>query len=120
MLAYLDALLAALAARDTSEIDRLLAHPLVRILSSEALADATAERRAAGIGAPPVTPLNLLQLRYRTAQLLGDRVVTEPRDVAPAAEPESPSAARRRHTPQGPAWADRRASWRQMELPLPV
>ena len=32
MLAYLDALLAALAARDTLEIDRLLAHPLARIL----------------------------------------------------------------------------------------
>ena len=44
MLAYLDALIAALAARDTAEIDRLLAHPLARILSPEALADATAER----------------------------------------------------------------------------
>ena len=61
MLAYLDALLAALAARDTLEIDRLLAHPLARILSPDALADATAERRAAGTGAPSVAPLRLLQ-----------------------------------------------------------
>ena len=42
MLAYLDALLAALAARDITEIDRLLAHPLARILSPDALSDATA------------------------------------------------------------------------------
>jgi hypothetical protein len=39
MLAYLDALLAALAARDTLEIDRLLAHPLARILGDCAAGD---------------------------------------------------------------------------------
>src|ERR1035437_5237069 len=95
MLPYLDALLAALAARDTSEIDRLLAHPLARILSPDALADTTAERRAAGTGGPSVTPLRLRQLRYRTAQLLSDRVVAD----SPA--PADPADHRRRSGPTG-------------------
>jgi hypothetical protein len=112
MLAYLDALLAALAARDISEIDRLLAHPLARILSPDALADATAERRAAATAAPSVTPLRLLQLRYRTAQLLGSRINAD--------APELPEPAPRlRQAPPLSAWADRRAAGRsQMELPL--
>jgi hypothetical protein len=112
MLAYLDALLAALAARDTSEIDRMLAHPLARILSPDALADATAERRAAATGTPSVTPLRLLQLRYRTDQLLGSR-----RNADASELPES--GPRPRNAPPGPAWADRRVATRtQMELPL--
>jgi hypothetical protein len=112
MLAYLDALLAALAARDITEIDRLLAHPLARILSPEALADATAERRAAGLGMPSVAPLRLLQFRYRTVQLLGERAT-----VADA--PEISEPVERRPAPQAPAWSDRRAAARQqMELPL--
>ena len=110
MLAYLDALIAALAARDTSEIDRLLAHPLARILSPDALADATAERRAAGTGLTSVTPLRLLQLRYRTAQLLGDRVTAD--------APERDETERRRHAPDKAAWSERRPPARQMELPL--
>jgi hypothetical protein len=113
MLAYLDALLAALAARDTTEIDRLLAHPLARILSPDALADATAERRAAALGTPSVAPLRLLQFRYRTVQLLGSH-----RSVADAPELEDPSD-QRRPAAQAPAWSDRRAALRQqMELPL--
>ena len=113
MLAYLDALIAALAARDIAETDRLLAHPLARILSPEALADATAERRAAGTDAPAGTPLHLLQLRYRTAQLLNDARVN-----ADAPEPET-AVDRKRPIPPAPAWSDRRPSTRQqMELPL--
>lgn len=105
MLAYLDALVAALAARDTAEIDRLLAHPLARILTREARADA--ESAAAGVrkGAP----LRLLQLRHQTAQLLGEGVG----DVAGAAEFHQtlpPSVSR---------VADRRTPVRhQTELPL--
>jgi hypothetical protein len=115
MLAYLDALLAALAARDTSEIDRLLAHPLARILSPDALADATVERRAAGTGAPSVTPLRLLQHRYRTAQLLSEHVVADSPELAHPADPADP----RRRAPQARAWSDRRSAVRhQMELPL--
>lgn len=105
MLAYLDALVAALAASDTAEIERLLAHPLARILTREALADA--ESAAAGVrnGAP----LRLLQLRHQTAQLLGEGV----EDVAGAAE--------FRHTlpPSAARVADRRAPVRhQIEMPL--
>jgi len=112
MLAYLDALLAALAARDTTEIDRLLAHPLARILSPDALADATAERRAAGTGTASVAPLRLLQLRYRTAQLLGSRLNADSPELDEAAD-------RRRSAPPTPAWSERRAATRQqMELPL--
>jgi hypothetical protein len=113
MLAYLDALLAALAARDITEIDRLLAHPLARILSPDALADATAERRAAGLGTPSVAPLRLLQFRYRTVQLLGAQVPVA--DAPPLPDPVD----RRRPAAQAPAWSDRRAAARQqMELPL--
>lgn len=109
MLAYLDALLAALAARDIAEIDRLLAHPLARILSADALEDATAERRAAGTGLPSGTPLRLLQLRYRTAQLLSERVMADAPETAPSVE-----QARR-----ASAWAEHRpAAHKQMELPL--
>jgi len=116
MLAYLDALIAALAARDTTEIDRLLAHPLARVLSPDALADATAERRAAGTGAPSGTPLRLLQLRYRTAQLLQEHA-TANRFLADA--PEREESAERRRPPAGaPAWSERRSVARQMELPL--
>ena len=110
MLAYLDALIAALAARDVTEIDRLLAHPLARILSADALADATAERRAAATDEPSVTPLRLLQLRYRTAQLLGNQV--------PADAPELEDAPERRRNVPSPAWSERRTTARQMELPL--
>ena len=34
MLTYLDALIAALTVRDAADVDRLLAHPLVRILAA--------------------------------------------------------------------------------------
>ncbi len=113
MLAYLDALLAALAARDVAEIDRLLAHPLARILSPDARADATAERRAAGTGSPSVTPLRLLQLRYRTAQLLAESVTYQPHEYADAPERARPAV-----PAQAPAWAERRTVRHQMELPL--
>ncbi|MGH7653305.1 MAG: hypothetical protein ACREN6_01455 [Gemmatimonadaceae bacterium] len=118
MLAYLDALIAALAARDIAETDRLLAHPLARILSPEALADATAERRAAGTDEPAGTPLQLLQLRYRTAQLLNDAQIN-----ADAAEPTRTIVEavvdRKRTAAHPPVWSDRRQPPRQqMELPL--
>lgn len=118
MLAYLDALIAALAARNTTEIDRLLAHPLARILSQDALADATAERRAAGTGTPSVAPLKLLQLRYRTAQLLSSRVNADSPEPSDAAEPGGTTDGKRPMTAT-PAWSDRRMGIRsQMELPL--
>lgn len=122
MLAYLDALIAALAARNTIETDRLLAHPLARILSPEALADATAERRAAGTDAPAGTPLHLLQLRYRTAQLLADSTAAQLADrtaIVAADAPEPDPAERKRPPAIAPAWSERRSTARtQMELPL--
>lgn len=118
MLAYLDALLAALAARDTAEIDRLLAHPFVRILSPDAINDATAERRAAAAGTPSVAPLRLFQLRYRTAQLLADHAAATPAVELP--KPAELTDCRRR-APQASAQPDRRTGARhQMELALPA
>ena len=112
MLAYLDALLAAISVRDTAEIERLLAHPLARTLTHEALleAEAAAGRgptgRAAAGRAVAGVPLRLLQLRHQTAHLLVGRADCEetpaPRDA------RRPSAARRAPTRQ------------QMELPLPA
>lgn len=102
MLAYLDALVAAVRAGDAAEIDRLLAHPLSRILPRDAAREAGAARH----GALTRSPLRLLQLRHQTAQLLGES------EHAAAAEHRAlpPSAART---------AERRGMARhQMELPL--
>jgi hypothetical protein len=105
MLAYLDALVAALAARDTAEIERLLAHPLARTLTRDARADA----QAAAAGEAGGAPLRLLQLRHQTAQLLGESNEGV-RGAADFHQAFPPSAAR---------VADRRAGTRhQMELPL--
>jgi len=102
MLAYLDALVTAVRAGDAVEIERLLAHPLARILSR----DAVRESRAALHGANERAPLRLLQLRHQTAHLLGATgatPVTEPRALPPTA-----TRARER----------RGASRQQIELPL--
>jgi hypothetical protein len=105
MLAYLDALVAAVTARDIAEIERLLAHPLARILTRDAIADA----QAAATGAPKGAPLRLLQLRHQTAQLLGEHA-GEVRSADEFRQALAPSAARAsdRRTPARP----------QMELPL--
>lgn len=103
MLAYLDALVAAVRAGDVPEIERLLAHPLSRILPRDAAREAGAARH----GALTQSPLRLLQLRHQTAQLLG-----EPEHVTTAADHRAlpPSAAR---------VSERRTTARhQMELPL--
>jgi hypothetical protein len=101
MLAYLDALLRALAGRDTAEIDRLLAHPLARILNHDALGEA----QAASAGEPHGAPLCLLQLRHQTAQLLGEHADATTAAAAPrrSLQPSVPRRAPARH---------------QMELPL--
>ena len=105
MLAYLDALLAALAARDAAEIQRLLAHPLARILTRDALSDA----QAAASGDVDSVPLRLLQLRHQTAHLLGE-------DRAGALTGAEPRPV---HAPSASRSSDRRVNVRhQMELPL--
>ena len=103
MLAYLDALLAAIAAGNPAEITRLLAHPLARTLTRDARVEA--EQVAAGVTV--ATPLRLLQLRHQTAQLLGEHADTAERDVEAAAVPSSVT----RPVLRAPAR-------HQMELPL--
>lgn len=68
MLAYLDALIAAVSALDSAEIHRLLAHPLRCILTR----DARCEAETTAAGRPRGVPLRLLQLRHQTAYLLGE------------------------------------------------
>ncbi len=103
MLAYLDALVTAVRTRDAAEIERLLAHPLARVLSRAALHET---RAALQHGAQSRAPLRLLQLRHQTAQLLGET------DAASVAEPRVPPPSTARP-------AERRAPARyQMELSL--
>lgn len=102
MLAYLDALVAAVRAGDVPEIDRLLAHPLARILPR----DAAREASAALHGALTHSPLRLLQLRHQTVQLLGEpehATVADHRALPPSATRVSERRLTARH---------------QMELPL--
>ena len=109
MLAYLDRLLDALTVRDTVEAERLLAHPLARVLTAAARDEAVAviDGRADALAAP----LRLMQLRHQTAQLLLDAPVADRPE--PAAMPEPVVRVSVPTAP--PARATRRA---QMELPL--
>ena len=102
MLAYLDALLTALTAGGNAEIERLLAHPLARVLTREAAAEA----RAALTSGAATAPLRLLQLRHQTARLLGEATSDDALARAPLAPP---STARP---------TERRSARHQMELPL--
>ena len=101
MIAYLDRLLDALAVRDAAEAERLLAHPLARVLTEAARDEVVAvvTGRADALAAP----LRLMQLRYQTAQLLLD---------APA-EPDAPAM-----RVSGPVTTPARARRAQMELAL--
>lgn len=105
MLGYLDALIAALSVRDTAEIQRLLAHPLARLLPEDVVAEASAFV-SAGCDAL-AAPLRAMQLRHQTAELLRDAPLAdqpEPREL-PSTVP--------------PALRTRRANrQQQMELPL--
>ena len=113
MLAYLDMLCAALLARESWEIRRLLKHPLARVLPrrvrEEAYAIArlgTSTRRA---------PIHTLNFYHQTVQLLGSRGEVDVTETALAAEPSpttenAPPAAE-------PEWV-RKAGPVQLELPL--
>lgn len=126
MLAYLDALLDALSLRDTAEVDRLLAHPLVRILPDPVRDEVHAIVR--GEGDALAAPLRLMRLRHMTAQLLHDTtdavVVadrpepsrTAPRDTARDVA-RAPESARETARPQ-PMRPPRAPRLVQMELPL--
>jgi hypothetical protein len=69
LLAYLDALCAALLARDTEEIDRLGRHPLARALPRPVREEVRAIRRV-GHGSLRA-PIETLRHYHRTAHLFG-------------------------------------------------
>ena len=107
MLGYLDALIAALSVRDGAEVDRLLAHPLGRLLPFEVREEAAAFR--AGAHDALAAPLRAMQLRHQTAELLRDAAVADRPE--PSAEPPRvavPPTVRTRRAPRP----------QQMELPL--
>jgi hypothetical protein len=74
VLAYLDALCAALLARDAEEIDRLRRHPLARALPREVREEVLSIRRAGRRGNR--APIRTLRLYHQTAHVLG--VAREP------------------------------------------
>ena len=88
MLAYLDALCAALLARDTEEIDRLGRHPHAYALPRSVREEVLAIRRV-GHGSLRA-PIETLRHYHRTAHLLG--VARDP--ASPGDQMELPLAAR--------------------------
>ncbi len=106
MLAYLDALIAAIAARHAEDIARLLAHPLARVLTREARHEAHAQLEAVLEEQVIGTPIRLLQLQHQTAELLLGRTDSED----PVEYRKQPPAPIRQERRKGRA--------RQMELPL--
>lgn len=115
MLGYLDTLIAALSLRDGPEVERLLAHPLARLLPPGVREEA--EAFLLGSRDALAAPLRALQLRHQTAELLRDAVVADRpearADVAAevAVEPGRPvlpPTVRSRRAPRP----------QQMELPL--
>jgi hypothetical protein len=112
VLAYLDALIDALSVRDSVEVERLLAHPLVRILPDAARDEARALMRP---GADALAaPLRVMQLRHATAELLRDAPILADQ---PEAEHATAELAREQRRPT-PAMARRTPRLVQMELPL--
>jgi hypothetical protein len=88
MLAYLDSLCAALLARNTEEIRRLLAHPLAqdlpRRVREEAVAISRAGRRSF------MAPVNALHLYYKLTHMVdetSDAAFTSPEEKSPDADP---------------------------------
>jgi len=116
MLAYLDALIEALSVRDEAEVDRLLAHPLSRILPDAARDEARA--LGSGEGDALAAPLRVMQLRHVTAELLRD--APEAPVVADRAEnTDAPVATDGVRDSRRPAAVPRRSGRLvQMELPL--
>jgi hypothetical protein len=84
MLAYLDSLCAALLARNTVEIRRLLAHPMAqdlpRRVREEAVAISRAGRRSF------MAPVNALHLYYKLTHMVDES--NDPTFEAPPVAPE--------------------------------
>ena len=112
MLAYLDMLCAALLARESWEIRRLLKHPLARVLPRRVREEAyliarlgTNTRRA---------PIHTLNFYHQTVQLLGAHGEPESTATGSASEPASMETASPAAEPE---WV-REAGPVQLELPL--
>ena len=80
MLAYLDSLCAALLARDTSEIRRLLAHPMAQDLPRRVREEAVAISRAGRKSF--IAPVNALHLYYKLTHMVDES--SDPTLEAPA------------------------------------
>lgn len=90
VLAYLDALCAALLSRNEAVLRELLSHPLAATLPGAVLAEAY--QVLDGGARPYAAPLQTLRLYHQTAHLLGASrdPATGRRVVQPAAKPERP------------------------------
>jgi hypothetical protein len=113
VLAYLDALLDAISLRDTAEVERLLAHPLARILPDVARDEARVIGR--GEGDALAAPLHVMRLRHLTAELLREEPVVADRAVV---ETVPVADAPRESVRSAPARPHRTPRLVQMELPL--
>jgi hypothetical protein len=112
LLAYLDLLCAALLARESWEIRRLLKHPLARVLPRRVRDEAYAIAR---LGTTTKrAPIHTLNFYHQTVQLLGTHAepssVETPSTTEPASMETAPPAAE-------PEWV-REAGPVQLELPL--
>src|SRR5918998_2640474 len=85
LLAYLDTLCAALLARESWEIRRLLKHPLARVLPRRVREEAYAIARLGT--STKRAPIHTLNFYHQTVQLLGAR--GEPETLEPLAAAES-------------------------------
>ena len=88
MLAYLDMLCAALLARESWEIRRLLKHPLARVLPRRVREEAYAIARL-GTNTKRA-PIHTLNFYHQTVQLLGSHTEPVPADAAPVADAQHP------------------------------
>jgi hypothetical protein len=122
MLGYLDALITALSLRDATEAERLLAHPLARLLPADVCEEA--QGFVSGARDPLAVPMRALQLRRQTAELLHEvpALADAPESIADGRhEPmdvRAPDSSRDGPRTMGSARRTRRARPQQMELPL--
>jgi hypothetical protein len=107
LLAYLDMLCAALLARESWEIRRLLKHPLARVLPRRVREEAYAIARL-GTNTRRA-PIHTLNFYHQTVQLLGAHGEPTVTETEPTVETAPPAAE--------PEWV-RKAGPVQLELPL--
>jgi hypothetical protein len=107
LLAYLDMLCAALLARESWEIRRLLKHPLARVLPRRVREEAYAIARLGSNTRR--APIHTLNFYHQTVQLLGAHAEPASAETEPTMENAPPAA--------GPEWV-REAGPVQLELPL--